>query len=53
MGQTIRPVEARPNGRAENRSGVIAEGAASSGVVSVTTVRALVLGRFGQKNLKQ
>jgi len=29
MGQTLRPVEARPNRRAENRSGVIAEGAAS------------------------
>jgi len=41
MGLTLRPVEARPNRKAENRSGVIGKVAASQRVPSMTSRRAM------------
>jgi len=41
MGLTLRPVEARPNRKAENGSGVIGKGAASQRVPSMRSRRAM------------
>ena len=41
MGLTLRPVEARPNRKAENGSGVIGKGSASQRVPSVRSRRTM------------